>query len=156
MGSFVTGVFRIRAGAGEDFAALLAIDRGCFDDGVAYDADELEYAMGRPGAFTLVAESGRRIVGFLVAEADPLPRRAGLLVTIDVIEDARGRGVGQALLERSEAILAESGIRRYRLQVETSNAAAIGFYTRRGFRKVRALRGYYGSGRDAYLMEKSI
>ena len=43
----MTGAFRIRTGAGEDFAALLAIDRGCFDDGVAYDAHELKYAMSR-------------------------------------------------------------------------------------------------------------
>ena len=148
--------FRIRAGAAEDFPALLAIDRASFDDGVAYDADELAYAIGRPAAFTLVAEDGRRIVGFLVADADPLARRAGLLVTIDVIEDARRRGVGSALLERSEAVLARNGIRRYRLQVETSNAAAVAFYTRRGFRKTRKLRGYYGPGRHAYLTEKAI
>ena len=60
------------------------------------------------------------------------------------------------LLDHSEQILREENIRRYRLQVDISNESAIAFYRKHGLRAHQTLKGYYGNGADAYLMEKEI
>jgi ribosomal-protein-alanine N-acetyltransferase len=154
----VTNGLRIRTAVPEDFATLLAIDQSCFEDSIAYDSEELDHYMNLPSASTLVAEIGSQIVGFLLADAEQSweGKHTAVLITLDVVEAGRRRGIGTALLERSEQILKSSRIARYRLQVDTTNQAAIDFYVRSGFKELGTLEDYYGEGRDAYLMEKVL
>lgn len=55
-----------------------------------------------------------------------------------VLRDARGCGVGQRLLAQGEAEIAARGHETLRLRVVQSNAAAIEFYRRHGWRIARA------------------
>ncbi len=111
--------------------------------------------MSQVGATNLVAEVEGETVGFLVLESEPESRRA-TLVTLDVVEPHRNAGIGSLLLARSEEVLRKQNISRYRLQVDVSNESAIAFYQKHGFGTRQTLRGYYGNGADAYLMEKEI
>ena len=111
--------------------------------------------MSQAGATNLVAEVEDETVGFVVLESEREARRA-TLVTLDVAEPYRNAGIGSLLLDHSEQILREENIRRYRLQVDTSNEIAIAFYQKHGFRTHQTLKGYYSNGADAYLMEKEI
>lgn len=148
----------IRPATPDDFDTLLAIDQACFDQAIAYDAGELQYYIDAPEATTLVAEVDGHAVGFLVVDVERHHRgsHVGVLVTLDVVESARRHGIGSKLLDRSERILAQAGVARYRLQVDTTNQTAVDFYRNRGFTALGTLEQYYGAGADAYLMEKTL
>jgi len=150
--------FRIRESIRSDFPTLLSIDQECFAQKIAYDAEELTYFMNRPHSRTFVAEVDRRIVGFLLNDIEALDGHPPIatLVTLDVLEFMRRIGIGAALLDHSERTLRGRGVSRYRLQVDVSNSTAIGFYRRSGFLMLKTLKGYYGDGADAFLMEKML
>ncbi len=54
-----------------------------------------------------------------------------------VLRESRGCGVGQRLLEQGEAEIVARGHRTLRLRVVQSNASAIAFYQRHGWRIAR-------------------
>jgi ribosomal protein S18 acetylase RimI-like enzyme len=55
---------------------------------------------------------------------------------IDLLERARGRGLGRALVQRLLGELRDRGIRGVHLGADASNTNAIGFYEHLGFRTV--------------------
>lgn len=145
---------RIRDFRRGDLLALWRIDQACFEPGISYSLDELAWYMARPHAFTLVAEAGKRIVGFLVAHRDQ--RGSGHLITIDVVAEARRSGLGSRLLAEAEARLAGAGCAAVTLETAVSNVAAIAFYERHGYSVVRTIPRYYQNSLDALLMRKEI
>jgi [ribosomal protein S18]-alanine N-acetyltransferase len=145
----------IRHAVAADFPVLLEIDQASFAGGVAYDAAELSYFMGRKGAETLVLEEEGQIVAFIILEVHRT-RRSGTIVTLDVRDTHRRNGYGTQLLVRAEDILIDYGAEAYDLQVDVNNQPAIIFYKKHGFRTVRTLGHYYANGNDAFLMVKDL
>ena len=143
----------IRHAIPADFESLLAIDVSSFPGGVAYDATELAYFMNHEGAETIVLEANGKIVAFLIMEIHRT-RRAATIVTLDVCESERRNGYASRLLKRSEEMLLDYGTEAYDLQVDVTNAGAIVFYKKHGFKTVKTLRKYYANGNDAFLMVK--
>ncbi|MEB3851455.1 MAG: ribosomal protein S18-alanine N-acetyltransferase [Desulfurococcales archaeon] len=81
------------------------------------------------------------------------PGRVGHLVSIAVLEEYRGRGVGSALLSETIRSLRDHyGVESIYLEVRVSNERAIRLYEKFGFRKVRIIKKYYMDGEDAYVM----
>lgn len=146
---------RIRGFQKADFETLWRIDQACFDPQLAYSQRELAFYMRRQGAFTLVAESEEptRIVGFVVAE---IRRRAGHIITIDVVSELRRSGVGSALLDAAEERLRSAGAETIWLETPVNNEAAIRFYKRKGYFVEKTVRGYYSNLLDALLMGKAL
>lgn len=157
----------------DDFHTLWLIDQSCFAPGIAYTRYELLTYMRRPGAFTLVAESGSAIevpghadragmavaarptiVGFLVAEASR--RGIGHIITIDVRAEARRHRVGSTLLLAAEERLRIAKSHAVRLETAVDNASALSFYKRHGYDVLRAIPHYYSNGVDALLLEKVL
>ena len=132
-----------------DLEEAWALDQSCFEPGIAYSRAEIRSFVRRPGAVALAAERGGRLEGFAIAE-----RRGarGHVITIDVAEAARRRGVGRRLFAELFTRLESAGAREIRLEVDVRNAGAIRFYEGLGFGRTRILRGYYGTGLDAYEM----
>ena len=132
-----------------DLESAWELDQRCFEPGIAYSRLEIRSFLGRPGAVALAAEIGGRFTGFAIAD-----RRGvrGHIVTIDIAESARRRGLGRRLFAAIFARLEEEGAREIRLEVDVRNAGAIHFYERLGFERTRVLRGYYGKGLDGYEM----
>ena len=132
-----------------DLEEAWALDQSCFEPGNAYTRAEIRSFVRRPGAVALAAERGGRLEGFAIAE-----RRGarGHVITIDVAEAARRRGVGRRLFAELFTRLESAGAREIRLEVDVRNAGAIRFYEGLGFGRTRILRGYYGTGLDAYEM----
>jgi ribosomal-protein-alanine N-acetyltransferase len=64
----------------------------------------------------------------------------------------RRRGLGRQLLAAVLERAREMGIRHATLEVRQSNAAAIGLYTRQGFRTVGLRRGYYSRPEEDALV----
>jgi len=132
-----------------DLEAAWELDQRCFEPGIAYSRSEIRSFVARPAAIALAAEIGGRFRGFAIAD-----RRGskGHIVTIDIAESARRRGLGRRLFAEILSRLEEEGAREIRLEVDVRNAGAIRFYERLGFEKTRVLKGYYGKGLDGYEM----
>lgn len=70
--------------------------------------------------------------------------------------DARGRGVGSALIAAAEAAAGQRRCRALRLEVRADNPAAIRLYERLGFRRIGRYPAYYEDGADAWRYEKEL
>ncbi len=98
--------------------------------------------LAEPDAFVLLAELGGEAVGYaLVRIVDGFhsfgtEERIGSVETLSVLPEARGRGVGSALVDAVERELAEVGVGRLKLAVVEGNEEALRFYSRRGLSAV--------------------
>lgn len=137
-----------------DLESLHTLDRICFEPGIAYSRDEIRRFLRLPTARGFVLERGGEVVAFTIGHRPS--RRRGSVVTLDVHPDHRRHGDGGALLSRLIADLGSEGVREISLEVDVTNAGAIAFYERFGFRTVARLRGYYGPGRDAFEMALAV
>ena len=90
----------------------------------------------------LVAVAGRQVIGMVgVAMQDP-PDPGSIIravptvdLGISVLDEWRGRGVGQALMAAAERWATERGAGRMVLDMSSENAGALRFYQRLGYRQ---------------------
>jgi len=143
----------IRQYDAHDFAALHKLDQACFPPGIAYSKIMLRYFLGQAAAECLVAEDGKKIIGFLISEENP---PLGHIITLDVAESHRRQGVGTQLLQESEAHLAFREVRTVLLETATTNQAGIAFWERHGYRREAVLKNYYSGRLDAFEMRKRL
>jgi ribosomal-protein-alanine N-acetyltransferase len=143
----------IRQHEPHDFAALYKLDQACFPPGIAYSKTMLRYFLSQEGAECLVAIDGAKIVGFLLSEENP---PLAHIVTLDVAESHRRKGVGSELLRESESHLAFREVKTVLLETATSNEAGIAFWERHGYRKEAVLKNYYPGRLDAFEMRKKL
>ena len=136
-----------------DFAALHRLDQKCFAPGISYSKATLRYFLVQPGAECLVALDDAKIVGFILTEENP---PLAHIITLDVADSHRRRGVGSALLTESERNLTLRGVRTVLLETATTNEAAVAFWQRHGYRTEAVLKRYYLGRMDAYEMRKIL
>ncbi len=143
----------IRPYAPEDFDTLYQIDQACYPPGIAYAKGTLRWFLRSPGADCLVAEEVGRILGFILAEQDAPQAH---IITLDVLESHRRRGIGTALVGEAEQRLAGRGVRLVELETATNNEPAVAFWRKHGYRTVGVLKHYYLGRVDAYTMIKPL
>lgn len=141
----------VRKWVREDCFAVSEIEKLCFSDPwteeMVIGSFSDDYFLG------YVAETKGKIIGYI-----------GLSVVFDtadvllvaVIEKYRRRGVAKTLFARAFEEARENGAERAMLEVDVKNAAAIGCYLCSGFKKVTERKNYYGAGKDAFIMEKTL
>jgi GNAT superfamily N-acetyltransferase len=94
--------------------------------------------LSEPDAFVLLAEVNRDPIGYALVhlrgpeETWATGDRIGVLETLAVLPDERGRGVGTALFERIYAELRELSVKELQVAVISKNAEALRFYERHG------------------------
>jgi ribosomal-protein-alanine N-acetyltransferase len=146
----------VRQATRADLLDVFRIEKEVFAQPWPYSAFERQ--VGTPSF--LVGEAGAaddRLTGFVVADTIPNHRQPlGHVKDIAVRPAARGRGVGEALLERALASLVGQGVRSVKLEVRESNDAAIGLYEKFGFEYLRTLPQYYADGEDAYVLVANL
>ncbi len=149
---------RLRDFHKRDFSRICEIDRLCYSEAIAYTPEEMALGLGQPGAFALVAEAEEQVIAFVLAyqKKQSPGNSVGHIVTIDVVEEFRARGIGNRLMESAEQRLRQNGAGRIILEVGTENEPALRFYKARGYAIKRLLRNYYADGADGYLMEKAL
>lgn len=103
-------------------------------------------AFRQPGILRHLADGAMGLSG---SGFDP---RAPELTYIAVREDARGAGVGSALLTAFNSALREKGVGRYELSVEEGNQDAVAFYEARGLRLAGTYR-QFGTTYRRYALE---
>ncbi len=137
-----------------DLPRLWALDRICFEPGIAYSRREMQRFLRLPGARSVVAEAGGELLGFALGYPDAPD--VARIVTLDVHPDFRRHGLGRKMLRELLADLATAGSARALLEVDVRNSGAIEFYRREGFRQTRRVPSYYGRGLDAFEMTRAL
>ncbi|MGC9159188.1 MAG: GNAT family N-acetyltransferase [Terracidiphilus sp.] len=148
-------IFRLYQPA--DFNRLYAVEERCFEPPFRFPRGQMRRLVGCSQAATWIAEEHGQMTGFAIVEWTE--RRSGTtayLQTIEVVPEARGRGVGGQLLERCEEAALEAGAGRIGLHVEAANEVAIRLYETHGYRAAGRRENYYPQGRAALLYEKPL
>ncbi len=135
-----------------DLDTLYKIDQECFPPGISYSRKELARFIQHKLSKTWVARSGQQIVGFVVLGREP--QQVGHIVTIDVVESARGAGVGTGLMKTAEDWARRQGLRLIYLETMEDNRTAQSFYLVHGYVKVEEIANYYSTGQTAWVMVK--
>jgi mycothiol synthase len=110
---------------------LYELGYGAFEDFVALTSRDLEIARGQPGFSLWLAEQG----GVVIGKCHCWRHRAqqGLVSSVVVRPEHRGRGVAAALCARGIRGLRAGGCASVVLNVMATNAAAVSVYRRLGF-----------------------
>lgn len=154
----MTPEIRIRADTNSDFEAMYQLDQECYEPGIAYSRRTLRAFLREPGAFCRIAEesSGPQaglLLGFVIAQHGG---RQGHIITLDIREAHRRRGIGSVLLRDAEQRLAEAGVREVELETALDDAPAVAFWKKHGYCTCGVLKRYYLGKRDAYQMIKNL
>ena len=141
-----------RQATAADLAALAALDAEVFGADAwsrASWADELAAATRH---VELVADDAGAVLAYVVvmvvADVADLQR-------IGVAAGARRSGLARRLLEAAVIEAQRRGAQRLLLEVEAANSAAIALYEAAGFAPLHRRADYYGSGRDALVLQLS-
>lgn len=135
---------------GAEAAALLAaIHAESFPPNQTWDAKAIALMLGLPGHFALLAQMDGAPVGFALGQAQSMEAE---VLTLAVLPDARGKGVGQGLLAALLAMAAKLGAAEIFLEVAEANASARRLYAKAGAQQVGRRRRYYADGADALVL----
>lgn len=145
---------RLRPFRPADLDTLYEIDRECFPPGISYPREEIRRSVEFRGGKTWIAEEGGEVVGFLIAHRQT--GRVGHIVTIDVRQTARRRGIGRRLMQAAEEWARANRLGLIYLETAEDNRAAQEFYEVLGYRKVEKIPRYYSDGTAAWVMIKGL
>ena len=151
--SMMSATFTLRNYEPHDFAAIHRLDQACFPSGISYSKTTLKYFLSLRSADCIVAIENDRIAAFILTEENP---PLAHIITLDVAEAIRRRGVGTLLLQESERNLILRGVRHVLLETAIENSAAVAFWQRHGYRIEAVLKRYYLGRLDAYEMRKIL
>lgn len=151
-----TAAVRVRRAELSDLDDLVALEQATFD------SDQISRAQFRrhldsDSARVLVASANhRRFLGTAMVFFRKSSRVARLY-SIASLPEARGKGVGTALIEAAEAAARQRRCQALRLEVRTDNDRALRLYERLGYRRVGGIKhGFYEDGADAFVLEKAL
>lgn len=135
---------------GEEAAvALAAIHSRAFDR--PWSAAEIEKLLQNRATFALAAEDGFVMAWAAAGDAE--------LLTVAVVPEARGKGVGAALVRAAAAAAQARGAATMHLEVAEDNAPARALYQKLGFEEAGRRAAYYATahGRvDAIVMRRTL
>jgi [ribosomal protein S18]-alanine N-acetyltransferase len=108
----------------------------------------------------IVAETNQKVVGYIMCKIEfgfSNFRKLGFVkkghvVSVAVLPEHRGKGIGRSLLLEAINGLAFRKSDEIYLEVRVSNDLAVRMYQSLGFLIKSRLRSYYRDGEDAYLM----
>ncbi len=145
--------WEIRAYEARDFAGMYKLDQACFAPGIAYSKWSMQYFLNLPAADCLVAEQGKCIVGFILAEKNP---PLAHIITLDIAVEKRRSGLASALLGEMEKHFRFDEVRSVLLETAVDNQVGIAFWEHHGYRTEAVLKRYYLGRVDAFEMRKRL
>jgi len=134
-----------------DLASISRIEQECFPAAVASSRETLERMLNGPASAIVAEAEGGKLGGFVVYRK--VNRVTGSLLTLDVLPEYRGRGLGGRLVAAAKERLAEMGAEKIQLRVSTDNTAAQAMYEKLDFQRVRVDAAFYPDGSDACVLE---
>ncbi|WP_169746984.1 GNAT family N-acetyltransferase [Edaphobacter aggregans] len=140
-----------------DLESIVALDAECFAPPFRFSREAMRRFAEAENAWAVIAEAGDALAGFCIVHIEPAEAvEVGYVVTIDVGEGFRRRGLGERMLAEGEAWVRASGGVGMMLHVYVKNAGAVRFYERLGYRRVGGQKGFYGPGVDAAMYWKEF
>lgn len=151
-----TAAVRVRRAELSDLEDLVALEQATFD------SDRISRAQFRrhldsDSARVLVASANhRRFLGTAMVFFRK-GSRVARLYSIASLPEARGKGVGTALIEAAETAAQRRRCQVLRLEVRTDNDGAIRLYEQLGYHRVGPVKhGFYEDGSNAFVYEKAL
>ncbi len=145
---------RLRPAIMEDLEEMLNIERSSFGD-ESYQKELIEQLLSDKEFHNAIVEVEDVKVGYATFFEDARKKRARL-ITIAVMPEYRNRGLAKALLAFLQKEMGRLRLGIVSLEVGTSNVPATNLYLSLGFRIKGTIPNYYGKGKDALYMERSI
>jgi ribosomal protein S18 acetylase RimI-like enzyme len=151
-----TAAVRVRRAEISDLDDLVALEQATFDSDRVSRA-QFRRHLDSDSARVLVASANhRRFLGTALVFFRKSSRVARLY-SIASLPEARGKGVGTALIEAAEAAARQRRCQALRLEVRTDNHAATRLYERLGYHRFGpVVESFYEDGADAYRYEKIL
>jgi ribosomal-protein-alanine N-acetyltransferase len=139
-----------------DIPTLVVLDKEYFPYSPWSPAQFKEEFAGIPSTrFFEVAISDNEIVGYAGVFV-PGPDSVADILTVTVIDGFRRQGIAKRFIKDIEDYCQTKGSRAIMLEVATENTAATSLYENLGYSQISIRSNYYGSGRDALVMQKEI
>lgn len=148
-----TPTVSIRSARASDLPSLVAIESLFPSDRMP--PRQFRHQLLRGKGRLRVASAGGRVLGYALTMFRT-GTRVARLYSIAVHPDARGNGIGAALLDDAERGARRRGCDRLRLEVRVRNRAAIAMYEARGYERFARRVGYYEDGTDAFRFQKQL
>ena len=149
----------IRKASPNDFERIIDLENTCFTSELVYTRRQLLHLLTKANSAVLVEITNKIVRGFIIILYRKGTRVAGI-ETINVDPSFRKQGVGLRLLNAAEEDIRKKGMHKIRLEVSTTNHAAIMLYENAGFEKIALLKNYYlydhDDSRDAIRMIKEL
>jgi ribosomal protein S18 acetylase RimI-like enzyme len=150
----------IRQGELEDAERFNEIEKACFPRNLQYGPSIIVALLTMKPNYTVLAAQlieQSKIVAFAVGEQDDNNLTLGRIITILVDPAYQGKKIGRTILGKLESKLRKDHkVKKFELQVHSSNENAIKFYEKQGYRVKKRLKDYYERKQHAFLMEKMI
>jgi ribosomal-protein-alanine N-acetyltransferase len=156
------GDYEIRKCDRDDIEAVMMINSRALPEHYS-DYFYFEVLTEFPDTF-LVAELAGEVVGYIMCRVEygfSHLRKLGLarkghVISIAVLEDHRGKGIGTRLLTTAHQEIAKKSASECYLEVRVSNTRAVELYERLGYKITGRLEAYYKDGEPALLMASPI
>lgn len=129
--------------------AMAAIHAAAFPPEERWNANVMGLQLGILGGFGFVDPDGGMVLARVAADEAEI-------LTIAVLPELQGRGLGRWLLDAAMEEARRRGARVMFLEVATGNAPALALYTRAGFVRVGERKRYYPGGGDALVMRVGL
>jgi ribosomal-protein-alanine N-acetyltransferase len=155
----MSGEIILRDYRSSDIEAMFRLDEACFAEEFRFDRESMREFAEVGSAFVRVAEKVcGEIVGFVITHIEEVAAaRRAYVVTLDVAEECRRKGLARRLMTEAEERAIAAGVRWIQLHVFTGNAGAIQFYEELGYERIRTRRRFYGApGLDAFVYGKDL
>lgn len=144
----------IRQAVRSDLDSILEIETICFGADSFSRKQFLYLITQAKGIFYVVTDKGKVIAySSLISNARTHNLR---IYSIAVHPDARGRKLGQLLMEKAIGFARSHQLKKITLEVNVTNEAAISLYLTNGFEPVHIIYNYYADGSNAYYMQKMV
>jgi [ribosomal protein S18]-alanine N-acetyltransferase len=139
-----------------DIPTLVLLDKEYFPYSPWSPAQFKEEFAGIPSTrFFELAISDNEIVGYAGVIA-PGPDAVADILTVTVIDGFRRQGIAKRLIADIESYCQSKGSSAIMLEVATDNTGAIALYENLGYSQVSKRSNYYGSKKDAFVMQKEF
>ena len=141
--------FQIEEASWRDFNELRQLENECFPID-AWPFWDVLGILTLPAVIRLKAGIDGKMVGFIAGDI----RRSeatGWIATLAVTISKRREGIASALISACEI---QMNVKKVKLCVRRSNAAAITLYLKLGYREAGIWTNYYIGGEDALVLEK--
>ncbi len=143
-----------REGVPDDLQRLLEIEKISFGRD-SFSKRLVKALLLEESVLTLIAEEDGKAQAYGMIMVDRVARE-GRVVSLAVVPSYRGKGFAKALLHAMEDHARKEGADRLVLEVGVVNVPAINLYLHDGFKLAGTVADYYGKGKDAFYLEKSL